>query len=82
MLVTPTSRRAGQQAARGISGPFDHPSGRAVRTLLRESFVPAGYHDVKVDGTGDGGARLASGVYFYRVDTADGAATGRFVLMK
>jgi PKD repeat protein len=60
---------------------FD-PSGRAVRTLLRESFVPAGYHDVKVDGTGDGGARLASGVYFYRVDTADGAATGRFVLMK
>jgi hypothetical protein len=60
---------------------FD-PSGRAVRTLLRESFVSAGYHDVKVDGTGDGGARLASGVYFYRVDTADGVATGRFVVMK
>lgn len=60
---------------------FD-PSGRAVRTLLRESFVPAGYHDVKVDGNGEGGARLASGVYFYRVETADGVATGRFVIMK
>ncbi|HTK70678.1 MAG TPA: PKD domain-containing protein [Candidatus Eisenbacteria bacterium] len=68
------------------SGPvtitvFD-PSGRAVRTLQRESFVAAGYHDVKVDGTSNSGARLASGVYFYRVETADGVATGRFVIMK
>jgi hypothetical protein len=53
-----------------------------VRTLQRESFVAAGYHDVKVDGTSNSGARLASGVYFYRVETADGVATGRFVIMK
>lgn len=60
---------------------FD-PSGRAVRTLVRESFVSAGYHDVRIDGTGDNGARLASGVYFYRLESADGLATGRFVVMK
>jgi len=60
---------------------FD-PSGRTVRTLLRESFVPAGYHDVSVEGTGDSGARLASGVYFYRVETVEGVIGGRFVVMK
>ena len=60
---------------------FD-PSGRVVRTLVRESFVSAGYHDVKLDGTGDNGTRLASGVYFYRIQTADGVASGRFVVMK
>jgi len=60
---------------------FD-PSGRVVRTLVRESFVSAGYHDVKLDGAGDNGTRLASGVYFYRLQTADGVASGRFVIMK
>jgi chitodextrinase len=60
---------------------FD-PSGRAVRTLLRESFVPAGYHDVRLDGTAADGAKLASGVYFYRILTAEGVASGRFVVMK
>jgi len=60
---------------------FD-PSGRAVRTLLRQSSVSAGYHDVNVEGTGDDGARLASGVYFYRVETVEGTAAGRFVVMK
>ena len=56
--------------------------GRLVRTLLRDAFVPSGYHDASIDGRGDNGARLASGVYYYRVETAEGVATGRFAILK
>jgi hypothetical protein len=57
-------------------------AGRSVRTLRQGVFLAAGYHDVKLDGTGVDGARLASGVYFYRIETAEGAGGGRFVVMK
>jgi len=57
-------------------------TGRLVRTLLDESYASAGYHDVRVDGRGDGGEHLASGVYFYRIETADGDVVGRASILK
>ena len=56
--------------------------GRLVRSLMDVSDVPAGYHSVRIDGRGADGARLASGVYFYRVDLREGRQTGQFVVMK
>jgi len=56
--------------------------GRLVRTLDREEGSPAGYHEIRFDGQGDHGERLASGIYFYRIVTPDGAATGRLVIAR
>jgi hypothetical protein len=55
--------------------------GRCVRTLV-SGFVPAGYHEVEWDGCDESGQRLASGVYFYRLSTADVVESRRMVLVK
>ncbi len=57
-------------------------SGRLVRTVMRESFVSAGFHDVTIDGRGENGEKLSSGVYFYNVRTSDGRLTGRLTILK
>ncbi|HEU4723677.1 MAG TPA: PKD domain-containing protein, partial [Candidatus Eisenbacteria bacterium] len=56
--------------------------GRLVRRVLDQTTLDAGIHDVRVDGLRDDGARLPSGVYFYRVETAEGASLGRLVVAK
>jgi hypothetical protein len=53
------------------------PTGRMVRSLIDETNLPAGSHDVRV-----GDRKLSSGVYFYRIDAAEGTAAGRFVVLK
>jgi hypothetical protein len=57
-------------------------SGRRVRTLLEEQSLPAGYHELVIDGRNAGGEPLASGVYFYRIDAAGEVAGGRFAILK
>jgi hypothetical protein len=57
-------------------------SGRRVRTLWPESYTSAGYHDVTIDGRGDKGEKLPSGVYFYEIRTAEGSAQGRVTILK
>ena len=57
-------------------------NGRLVRMVRDEAWSPAGYHDVTIDGRNEGGGRLASGVYFYRIETADGDGRGRFTVLK
>ena len=57
-------------------------SGRRVRTLLDEPMVTAGIHEVRLDGRGSTGTALPSGIYLYRVETAEGTASGRVVLLK
>ena len=57
-------------------------SGRLVRTVIQESFAAAGYHDVTIDGRGDSGEKLSSGVYFYNIRTADGSVSGRLTILK
>jgi len=49
---------------------------------MDQPSLAAGHHDVPVDGRGASGEALASGVYWFRVDTAEGSASGRVVLMK
>jgi hypothetical protein len=60
---------------------FDH-NGRLVRTLLERQRLPAGAHEVRIDSRDSGGRTLASGVYFYRVVTPEGVASGRFSILK
>ena len=57
-------------------------SGRLVRTLMDESDAAAGYHALTLDGRSSTGAKLASGVYYYRVETSAGMARGQCVIMK
>ncbi len=56
--------------------------GRSVRTVVAAEQFPAGVHRVVIDGRDARGTALASGVYFYRVETPEGASTGRFVVLK
>jgi hypothetical protein len=56
--------------------------GRFVRTLEDRSGAAAGYHDVRIDGRDARGNRLATGVYFYRVESPDGDFGGRFTILK
>ncbi len=56
--------------------------GRLVRTLMEAPIAPAGEHEVRIDGRGERGEVLPSGVYFYRVESPDGTASGRFAILK
>src|SRR6185436_20604323 len=57
-------------------------SGRLVRVVCDETAVAAGYHDYVIDGRGSHGEVLSSGVYFYRVEAAEGVDRGRFTILK
>ena len=56
--------------------------GRVVRVLEDRAVVPAGAHDVRIDGRNTAGQTLASGIYFYQVDTAEGSLKGRITILK
>ena len=56
--------------------------GRLVRTLMETPHLPAGEHEVTIDGRGERGEALPSGVYFYRVSSPGGIVTGRFAILK
>ena len=53
--------------------------GRSVRRLVEEGLQLPGVHHVPWDGRDDGGRALASGVYFYRLESAGEARTMRTV---
>src|SRR5882672_8785095 len=56
--------------------------GRRVRTLLPETRLPPGYHRLALDAVTDASTRLPSGIYFYRIETNDAVATGRFAIAR
>ena len=56
--------------------------GRVVRVLEDRAMVPAGAHDVRIDGRNTAGQTLASGVYFYEVETVEGSLKGRITVLK
>jgi len=55
--------------------------GRLVQTI-DQTYSAAGYHEVLIDGYGTSGEQLPSGVYFYRIESAEGSSTGRFVILR
>jgi hypothetical protein len=55
--------------------------GQLVKTLV-DSYQPAGMHRVQWDATNESGARVASGVYFYRFETVDFQKTIKMTLLK
>ncbi|HSQ60968.1 MAG TPA: FlgD immunoglobulin-like domain containing protein [Acidobacteriota bacterium] len=57
-------------------------SGRLVRTLFETRALPAGRHEVRLDGRGPNGAMLPSGVYFYAVETSEGTVRGKISILK
>jgi hypothetical protein len=50
--------------------------GKEVLTLV-DGFVPAGYHQVQLDGS-----RLSSGVYFYRINAGTFTDVKKLLLLK
>ncbi|HSQ59634.1 MAG TPA: T9SS type A sorting domain-containing protein [Acidobacteriota bacterium] len=56
--------------------------GRLVRRHLEDANSPAGRHDVTIDGLGDDGAILPSGVYFYRIEAVEGTEVGRVIVAR
>ncbi len=55
--------------------------GRRVASLV-DRFLPSGAHRVEWDGRDAAGQKSASGVYFYRLESAGRAVAKRMVLMK
>jgi hypothetical protein len=76
-LLKFTTRTPGYVSAR----VFDL-RGRLVRTIARAERLDAGDHTLILDGHADRGATLATGVYFYLIETPDGVSSGRFVVAK
>jgi hypothetical protein len=57
-------------------------AGKRVRALVDRAGAGAGQYTVDWDGRNDHGRRVASGVYFYRMETADFTRTRKMVLLK
>jgi VCBS repeat protein/flagellar hook capping protein FlgD len=57
-------------------------SGRLVRTMAQSKRFDAGHHELAIDGRDDRGATLVTGVYFYRIETAQEVSEGRVVILK
>jgi hypothetical protein len=55
--------------------------GRLVRRLVQESLAP-GFHQRVWNGRDDAGRRLASGVYFYRLQTPDSRSSRKMILLR
>lgn len=60
---------------------FD-PRGRLVRNVMPRQYLMPGLHELTLDGRNENGNRLASGVYFYRVQSAEGVIKGSFSVLK
>lgn len=56
--------------------------GRMIRELANESSAPAGEHLIRIDGRAGGTVPMPSGIYLYRIETAEETVTGRFAILK
>ena len=57
-------------------------SGRTVRHLLDGASLAAGPHSVEWQGRDDAGSPVATGVYFARLDTAEGRVVQKLTILK
>jgi thermitase len=86
--VTPNPIRAGGVISLRLNagGPvrlrlFD-AAGRLVRVMESDRGGTGGYRDVPFDGRDDAGRTLGSGIYFYRVESGSGRASGRLAVIR
>jgi len=56
-------------------------AGQLVRTLVNET-MPAGNHTVTWDGNNSNGEKVASGIYFYKLNAGDFSKTMKMVMTK
>jgi PKD repeat protein len=56
--------------------------GRLVRTIQSTTYMMTGDHELTIDGRGQSGEKLASGVYFIRGETADGIFKNMITILK
>lgn len=56
-------------------------SGQLVKTLV-EGQKPSGWHSVQWDGRDDSGKAVASGIYFYRLETIEFAQAKRALILR
>ncbi|MCJ7457935.1 MAG: T9SS type A sorting domain-containing protein, partial [candidate division Zixibacteria bacterium] len=56
-------------------------AGQLVRTLVNETMV-AGTHTVTWDGINSNGEKVASGIYFYKLNAGDYSKTMKMVMTK
>jgi hypothetical protein len=56
-------------------------AGRHVKTLKKESKVPAGYHTVTWQGRDDRGRRMPAGIYFIRLDSRTESQARKVILL-
>jgi flagellar hook assembly protein FlgD len=57
-------------------------SGRLVRSLITAELNTPGRHEVVWNGRDDSGRKVASGTYFYRLETGNYTETKRMALIK
>ena len=57
-------------------------NGRLVRVLADHPLATAGDQEIRIDGRGAHGETLASGAYFYFVETPEGKTRGRIMILK
>jgi hypothetical protein len=87
-LVSPNPMRAAASLRLDISRPgrlrakILDLSGRVVRVLADEASAPAGMRSWTLRARDGNGAAWAPGVYFYRIEAADGVRSGRFVVLQ
>jgi hypothetical protein len=56
--------------------------GRLIKTLLDQPSAAAGYHDVSIDGRDAAGNRLASGVYYVKIQSVEGTQAMAVTIIK
>jgi hypothetical protein len=54
-------------------------SGREVRRLIDEREAPAGNRSLEI--AARGGTRIGPGIYFYRIEAAEGTLGGRLAIL-
>ncbi|HEX7078644.1 MAG TPA: PKD domain-containing protein [Candidatus Eisenbacteria bacterium] len=57
-------------------------AGRLVRTVWESGGAAAGLQRVRIDARDGAGRALGSGIYFYRIETLDGTAAGRVIILR
>jgi hypothetical protein len=86
VFPNPVLERGSLRFTLSRSGPLKveifEVTGRVIRTLVDESLALPGQYEYALDDLSDRGRRVAPGVYYYLVQSAEKTVTGRFVMLR